>query len=123
MLGVEHHEFPMPYYEHHCTHILVLSTYFFLSIDNKVLLLHRYVVLTLLIQKNPYIILRLLGQYFAGRFTIGQLCERYEISQNQFYKLLALFKSRKQEWLGILSGQETSDFSFLKRIKHFARET
>lgn len=120
MFGVEHHEFPMPYYEHHCTHILVLSTYYFLSIDNKVLLLRRYVVLTLLIQKNPYIILRLLGQYFAGRFTIGQLCE---ISQDQFYKRLALFKSHKQEWLGIPAGLETSDFSFLKRIKHFARET
>lgn len=61
-------------------------------------------------------ILRLLGQYFAGRFSIGQLCERYEISQNQFYKWLALFKSHKQEWLGILAAQETSDLSFLKRI-------
>ena len=53
-------------------------------------------------------ILRLLGQYFAGRFTIEQLCERYEISQNQFYKWLALWKSHKQEWLGILSDLETS---------------
>ena len=59
---------------------------------------------------------RLLGQYFAGRFTIEQLCERYEISQNQFYKWLALWKSHKQEWLGILTDQEVSDFSFLKRI-------
>ena len=61
-------------------------------------------------------ILRLLGQYFAGRFTIEQLCERYEISQNQFYKWLSLWKSHKQEWLGILSNQEVSDVSFLKRI-------
>ena len=35
-------------------------------------------------------ILRLLGQYFAGRFTIEQLCERYQISTKQFYKWLAL---------------------------------
>ena len=61
-------------------------------------------------------ILRLLGQYFAGRFTMEQLCERYQISQNQFYKWLALWKSHKQEWLGILTDQEVSDFSFLKRI-------
>ena len=61
-------------------------------------------------------ILHLLGQYFAGRFTIEQLCERYEISQNQFYKWLALWKSHKQEWLGILGNQEVSDVSFLKRI-------
>ena len=61
-------------------------------------------------------ILRLLGQYFAGRFTIEQLCERYEISQNQFYKWLSLWKSHKQEWLGILRNQEVSDVSFLKRI-------
>ena len=61
-------------------------------------------------------VLRLLAQYFAGLFTIEQLCERYEISQNQFYKWLALWKSHKQEWLGILTGQEVSDLSFLKHI-------
>ena len=31
-------------------------------------------------------ILRLLGQYFADRFTVEQLCERYGISQNRFYQ-------------------------------------
>lgn len=61
-------------------------------------------------------ILRLLGQYFAERFTIEQLCERYEISRNQFYKWLDLWKSHKQEWLGILTGQEVSDLSFLKHL-------
>ena len=60
-------------------------------------------------------ILRLLGQYFAG-FNMEQLCERYQISQNQFYKWLALWKSHKQEWLGLLTDQEVSDVSFLKRI-------
>ena len=61
-------------------------------------------------------ILRLLGQYFAGRFTIEQLCERYQISTKQFYKWLALWKSHKQEWLGILSDLDTSDVSFLRSI-------
>ena len=61
-------------------------------------------------------ILRLLGQYFAGRVTIEQLCERYEVSPNQFYKWLSLWKTHKQEWLGILSDLETSDVSFLRSI-------
>lgn len=61
-------------------------------------------------------ILRLLGQYFAGRFTIEQLCERYEISRNQFYKWLDLWKFHKREWLGILDDQEASDLSFLKHL-------
>ncbi len=37
-----------------------------------------------------FFVLRLLGEYFAGLFTIEQLCERYDISQNQFFKWLAL---------------------------------
>ena len=61
-------------------------------------------------------ILRLLGQDFAGRFTIEQLCERYQISTKQFYKWLALWKSHKQEWLGLLSDAAVSDFSFLKNL-------
>ena len=40
-------------------------------------------------------ILRLLGQYFAKHFTIEQICERYDISQNRFYKWLTLRKSHK----------------------------
>ena len=61
-------------------------------------------------------VLRLLGQYFAGRFTVEQLCERYGISQNQFYKWLALWKSHKQDWLGLLDNYAVSDLSFLKGI-------
>lgn len=61
-------------------------------------------------------ILRLLGQYFAGRFTVEKLCERYGISQNRFYKWLSLWKSHKQEWLGLLEDLTVSDFSFLKNI-------
>lgn len=61
-------------------------------------------------------ILRLLGQYFAGHFTLEQLCERYHISVNQFYKWLSLWKEHKQAWLGILSDQDTSNVSFLRNF-------
>lgn len=68
-------------------------------------------------------VLRLLGQYFSARFTIEQLCERYGISQKQFYKWLALWKMHKQDWLGLLRDAETSDISFLRSIilsEHFS---
>lgn len=61
-------------------------------------------------------ILRLLGQYLAGRFTIEQICERYHVPAKQFYKWLSLWKEFKQEWLGILSDQETPNVSFLRSI-------
>lgn len=61
-------------------------------------------------------ILRLPGQYFAGRFTIEQLCERYEISQNRFYKWLSLWRSHKQDWLGLLEDLSVSDLSFLRGV-------
>ena len=61
-------------------------------------------------------ILRLLGQYFADRFTVEQLCERYGISQNRFYKWLSLWRSHKQDWLGLLEGLLVSDLSFLRGI-------
>lgn len=63
-----------------------------------------------------FFVLRILGEYFAGLFTIEQLCERYDISQNQLFKWLALWKAHKQEWLGILSDAETSDLLFLKKL-------
>ena len=61
-------------------------------------------------------ILRILGEYFAGLYSIEQLCERYGISRNQFYKWLALWKSHKQQWLGLMADAENSDFSFLKHL-------
>lgn len=61
-------------------------------------------------------ILRLLGQYFADRFTVEQLCERYGISQNRFYQWLSLWRSHKQDWLGILEDLSVSDLSFLRGI-------
>lgn len=61
-----------------------------------------------------FFVLRILGEYFSDLYTIEQLCERYGISRNQLFKWLALFRSHKQEWLGLLSDAEVSDFSFLK---------
>ena len=63
-----------------------------------------------------FFVLRILGEYFAGLYTIEQLCERYRISQNQLFKWVALFKSHKQEWLGLLADAEISDLSFLKNL-------
>ena len=63
-----------------------------------------------------FFVLRLLGEYFAGLFTIEQLCERYSISPKQFFRWLALWKSHKQEWLGLLSDAGTSSLSFLKKL-------
>ena len=37
-----------------------------------------------------FFILRVLGEYFARLYTIEQLCERFDISRNQFFKWLAL---------------------------------
>lgn len=61
-------------------------------------------------------ILCLLGQYFADRFTVEQLCERYDISQNRFYQWLSLWRSHKQDWLGLLEDLSVSDLSFLRGI-------
>ena len=63
-----------------------------------------------------FLVLRILGEYFAGLYTIEQLCERYGISQNQLFKWVALFKAHKQEWLGLLADAEISDLSFLKNL-------
>lgn len=63
-----------------------------------------------------FFVLRILGEYFAGFYTTEQLCERYGISRNQLFKWIALFKSHKQEWLGLLSDAETSGLSFLKNL-------
>ena len=60
-----------------------------------------------------FFVLRLLGEYFAGLFTIEQLCERYDISQNQFFKWLALWKSHKKEWLGLLDEGSCHDGQLL----------
>ena len=61
-------------------------------------------------------VLRLLGQYFANLGSIEQLCERFGISQNLFYKWLKLWNSHKQHWLGVLTDSETANLSFWKEL-------
>lgn len=61
-------------------------------------------------------VLRFLGQYFAGLSSIEQLCERFGISQNLFYKWLKLWNSHKQRWLGVLADSETTNLSFWKEL-------
>ena len=63
-----------------------------------------------------FFVLRILGEFFVGLHTIEQICERYAISRNQFYKWLALWKVHKREWLGLLADAETSDLSFLRNL-------
>ena len=61
-------------------------------------------------------VLRLLGHYFANLGSIEQLCERFGVSQNLFYKWLKLWNSHKQRWLGVLADSETSSISFWKKL-------
>ena len=61
-------------------------------------------------------VLRVLGEYFLGLFTIEQLCERFDISENQFHKWLKLWNSHKREWLGLLLNLEQSNLSFLEYL-------
>lgn len=62
-------------------------------------------------------VLRLLGEYFSRLFSVECLCERFAITTKQLYKWLALWKTQKQEWLGILSDSEISNTAFLKHIE------
>ena len=61
-------------------------------------------------------VLRFLGHYFAALGSIEQLCERFGVSQNLFYKWLKLWNSHKQRWLGVLADSETSSISFWKKL-------
>lgn len=61
-------------------------------------------------------VLRLLGQYFADLGSVEQLCERFGVSQNLFYKWLKLWNFHKQHWLGVLADSETSSISFWKKL-------
>lgn len=63
-----------------------------------------------------FFILRVLGEYFARLHTVEFLCERYLISQKQLYKWLALWKSHKAEWLGVIHNAGTTDLAFLKQL-------
>ena len=63
-----------------------------------------------------FFVLRLLGEYFAGLSTIEQLCERYDVSPNQLFRWLALWKSHKRVWLGMLDDNDISNSAFLKDL-------
>jgi hypothetical protein len=61
-------------------------------------------------------VLRVLGEHFAGLHSVDELCELYGISRKQFYKWISLWKSHKQEWLGLLKDAETSGMDFWKYL-------
>lgn len=62
-------------------------------------------------------VLNVLGDYFTGLLTVEKICERYDISINTFYKWLALWRSHKQAWLGVLQHIETDDLSFWNYLR------
>ena len=63
-----------------------------------------------------FFILFILGAYFAGLHTIEQLCERFDVSQKQFNKWLALWMAHKEQWLGMLEASETDNAAFYRRL-------
>lgn len=63
-----------------------------------------------------FFVLRILAEYFAGLYTCEQLCERFGISPNQLRKWIALWRSHKRQWLGLLDDASSSDYSFLKEL-------
>jgi hypothetical protein len=63
-----------------------------------------------------FFLLRVLSEYFSGRFTIEHLCQLFAITPSMLYRWKALFLLHKELWLGILSDCEASSFSFLKNL-------
>ena len=63
-----------------------------------------------------FFILRVIAEYLTGRYTVEQLCSRFDISHSMLYRWYSLFLSHKQEWLGMLTSTETSSFAFLKSL-------
>ncbi len=63
-----------------------------------------------------FFVLRILAEYFAGLHTSEQLCERFDISDNQLRKWISLWRSHKRQWLGLLDDASTSDQAFLEEI-------
>ena len=64
-----------------------------------------------------FFILYVLGQYFARLAPVEQICGRSGISGKQLFKWLALWKSHKQIWLGILADSETTDKAFWQSLQ------
>ena len=63
-----------------------------------------------------FFILRLLGEYFSGLYSVEHLCERFGLTTDQLYRWLALWKVHKQEWLGVLPDAEVSNTCFLQQL-------
>lgn len=63
-----------------------------------------------------FFILFSLGEYFAGLHTIEQLCERFDLSQKQFHKWLALWMDHKEQWLGMLEASGTDNAAFYRKL-------
>jgi hypothetical protein len=63
-----------------------------------------------------FFVLRILAEYFANRYTAEQLCEKFDISPNQLRKWIALFKSHKRQWLGLLDDASSKARSFLEEL-------
>ena len=63
-----------------------------------------------------FFILRVIAEYLIGRYTVEQLCSRFDISHSMLYRWYSLFLSYKQDWLGMLTSTETSAFTFLKSL-------
>ena len=63
-----------------------------------------------------FFILLILGEYFAGLHTIEQLCERFDVSEKQFHKWLALWKSHREQWLGMLDASAADNITFFRHL-------
>ena len=61
-------------------------------------------------------ILYVLGDFFARHLTIEQICEKYGVTSNQFYKWLRLWHAHKRQWLGLLEDIETTNLTFMEYL-------
>lgn len=61
-------------------------------------------------------ILQVLAEYFTRLCSVEALCERFGISRKQLYQWRRLFRSHKQEWLGVLKDAEFSEQAFLRQL-------
>lgn len=61
-------------------------------------------------------ILQVLAEYFTRRCSVDALCEKFNLSREQIYQWLKLFRSHKQEWLGVLKDAEISEQTFLHQL-------
>ncbi len=67
-----------------------------------------------------FFILRVLAERFFRKLSVEQVCERFSITRNQFYKWLRLWREHKAQWLGVLPSAETPDRRFMKSLVSMA---